>query len=555
MNALIRLTTTRATCALGVALIASFLHPAEAKVSVQNDWEAAGRVTVDGGTWPAVFSRDDGALLVYTRAGGKKLQAMKVVPFGAGGAGATRIASCAAKAAEDEAQGVSVQATFAAGKDQLEGTFLLAPDGAIQVHPGTGMAGLRTFGDLTRGIVPGAPLEDLLYTPEAKAARRVSLPSENVFVGLLKGESALFTCAWPRGKQRVALLWNEAAAQAQAPHAFEIHLDGQPAFLKAFAAPGIWHDEDLSNANPEEDVASTWKRPFSATWKTQLLEGELETSFPFMNSRRSTWRPNFGFYAYPVWFQGDQAQFRLSKKVSCQGHALIYALEGNEATPLEFARKCVPDVPAVERRQSRQRYPDDSAGLQNCDGRAWTKWMFHADLQAREQDLLRETLKDFLYSIKGDKKRLEQYPPFLESLNQKVTKWREAESGNRPIRNYLDRVHEGAAPLATEFWEKMHDRKPADQLQHEIEGLNRLNELVADASPDTYAEASYLLDELQLWSLIEAIPARVGGLMRVLHRDAGYWCADKPAAAKCAEEIRHDLREFLIHDETHETVY
>jgi hypothetical protein len=526
-----------------------------AEVSTKDDWNAAGRLTVEGDTWAAVFSKDEGALLVYARAGGKKLQTMKVVPLGAREAGATSLASCAAKAAEDATKGVSVQATFSTGNEQLEGTFLLAPDGGIRVQPGTGMAGLRVSGDIAHGIAPGAPLEDLTYSPDATAGRRVCLPSENVFVGLLKGENALFTCAWPAGKQRVVLAWNVAAGQPKAPHAFEIHLNGQPVFLKAFAAPGIWHEEDLSKANPEEDLASTWKRPFSATWKTQLHEGELETCFPFMSSKRSTWRPNFGAYPYPVWFQGDQTLFRLSKKVSCEGRALVYALEGNEATPLDFARKCVPNVAAVEQRRGLQRYPDDSAGLQNCDGRAWTKWMFHADLQAREQDLLREALKDFLYSIKGDKKRLEQYPPFLDGLKQKVAKWRDAESGNGDVRACLDRLNDSLAPLETEFWEKMNNRKPADQLAHEIECLDRLNELVADDSPDTYAEASYLLDELQLWSLIEAIPARVGGLMRVLHRDAGYGCAQAPEAAKYAEEIRHDIREFLIHDETHETVY
>jgi hypothetical protein len=44
-------------------------------------------------------------------------------------------------------------------------------------------------------------------------------------------------------------------------------------------------------------------------------------------------------------------------------------------------------------------------------------------------------------------------------------------------------------------------------------------------------------------------------LTGAVHPAAGYGCADKPTAVKYAEEIRHDIREFLIHDETHETVY
>lgn len=543
--------------------------------SLRDEWEASGRLIVEGDTWAAVFSREAGALLAYNRwghredAGDRWVQAMKIVPLGAASAAPLRLTAC--QASPDEKEATAILATFGAGNTLIEGTFHFAPDGAIRVQPGPNMEGLRVLGDVAYGIVPGAPLEDLVYSPVRRVpvgasedrltagpptgGKRLHLPSDNVFVALLKGGNALFFSAWPPGQQRVALVWDAAPHDPSARHAFDIHLDDHPVWLRSVSAPGLWHEQDLSGAEADQDFPTGWKRPFPARWKTQLMEGDIETSYPFADEGWRMWRPNFGFYPYPVWFQGEQAVFHLSKKVWCDQRALIYALEGADSTPLECARQWVPEVPAVQKRRGLQRYPDDNVGLQNCDGRAWMQWMFRAGLQVREQRLLREALKDFLYSIKGDKARLERYPPFISSLQDKVERWREAEASNAPVVAFLDRVQESLAPLETEFQEKMHHKTPAEQLQQEIEALHRLNELIAEESPEVYAEACHRLESLQLWSLIEAIPGRVGGLMRRLFLHVGYWCAETPGAVQYAEEIRRDIREFLIHDETHETIY
>jgi hypothetical protein len=551
---------------LGVSLGVGTGVPAE--MSLRDAWEASGQLAVEGDTWAAVFSREAGALQVYHLSEGRRTPVMKIVPLGAAAASSLRLTSCRRATPSDGEEGAAILAAFVAGTTPIEGTFHFAPDGAIRVQPGPKMAGLRVLGQVAYGIVPGAPLEDLIYSPVGSApvkasgkagspppGKRLHLPSDHLFVALLAGGNALFFAAWPPGQQQVALIWDAAPHDPAARHAFEIHLDGRPVWLKSVSAPGLWHEQDLSWADPDQDLPTGWKRPFPARWKTQLLEGEIETSYPIADEAWRTWRPNFGFYPYPVWFQGEEAVFHLSKKVSCNGRALIYALEGHRSTPLEEARQWVPDVPAVQKRRGLQRYPEDSVGLQNCDGRAWMQWMFRAGLQAREQKLLREALQDFLYSIKGDKARLERYPPFIRGLRDKVERWRQAEAGHAAVVAFLDQVQESLAPLETEFQEMMRHKTPAEQLQQEIEAIQRLHELIAEGSPEVYAEACYRLETLQLWSLIEAIPGRIGGRMRALFLNAGYGCAENPGAVKYAEEIRRDIREFLIHDETHETIY
>jgi hypothetical protein len=54
---------------------------------------------------------------------------------------------------------------------------------------------------------------------------------------------------------------------------------------------------------------------------------------------------------------------------------------------------------------------------------------------------------------------------------------------------------------------------------------------------------------------MESVPGGVGGLLRELFQQAGYGCAHNAALVKYAEEIRKDVREFLITNESYETIY
>ena len=150
--------------------------------------------------------------------------------------------------------------------------------------------------------------------------------------------------------------------------AVEMQLDGKGAYLRSIYTPGIWHREELLPTYLARDVEMDWRKPFPAKWKTQLLEGKIETTFYFAWEAREIWRPNFGFYNYPVWFAGDSGFLHLGKKVPPRGQALIYALEDHKDTPVEFARAHLGSLPTLKPRKGLRRYPLDNVGIQNCDG-------------------------------------------------------------------------------------------------------------------------------------------------------------------------------------------
>jgi hypothetical protein len=440
------------------------------------------------------------------------------------------------------------------------------------------MNGILIFGEISFGIVPSPPLEDLIYDAQKyPSASHLYLPSENLFLGLLKGEDRIFFCAWPDGNQRVRLLLEDGEKKEKLIEAVEIQLDGKSVYLRSISAPGIWHKEELLPTYLGKDVEIDWKKPFPAKWKTQLLEGEIETTFPFITQKDRIWRPNFGFYEYPVWFEGEKAFFTFGKKVPPSEQALIYALEEYKDAPVDFARARLGSISTIKPKPGLRRYPLDNVGIQNCDGRAWVKWIFKVDYQTREKEFLQEVMSDFLYSINVDKGRLDEYEAFIPRMKKKIDSWispreigcrtslshrstplisrGEKEKDNPELELFLSQMKEKVEELEREYWDKMDKLPASEHLQEETEAINQLKTLIEEEGLEFYPEACYLLDKIQLWSLIESVPGRVGGLLRELSQQAGYACAQNADVVKYAEEIRRDIREFIITGETHETIY
>jgi len=453
-----------------------------------------------------------------------------------------------------------VRGVFSVGGDRIEGRFVFENDGTVHIQPLSRMKGLLISGDISFGIIPSPPLDDLIYDPKRyPSPDRLHLPSENLFMGLLKGEDRLFYCAWPSNDQKLRLVL-EGEGESRRIVAVEVILSEEGIYLKGVNVPGIWHEEETDPSYLERDVQLNWRIPFKARWETRLFEGGIETTFPFRREgewgyKGRIWRPVVGWYTYPVWIEGDIGFIHLSKKITAPEKILIYAVEGSEGTILEFAEKHLGTIPSLTRKVELQRYPEDNVGLRNCDGRAWVKWTFRVGLQSREREFLLQALDDFLYSINVDKTRLEEYEDFIPKLKDRMKKWLEESRGKPELGGFLKELLGKLEEIERIYWEIMDNSPPAEHLRHEIEAINGIKPLLNEMGTEAYPKACYLLDEIQLWSLIESVPGRVGGLLRELSLQAGYSCARNPEAVGYAQIIRKEIREFLIRAETHETIY
>ena len=76
----------------------------------------------------------------------------------------------------------------------------------------------------------------------------------------------------------------------------------------------------------------------------QLEEARVKTTFTFRESKDRIWRGVAGHYTYPVWFDGEEASCRLSKKIPPRGRSVVYCLEGRDTpasitTPVDILKQ------------------------------------------------------------------------------------------------------------------------------------------------------------------------------------------------------------------------
>jgi len=533
---------------LAFAAVFWTVEPALADMAVSNNWDGKGELTISGEGWRAVFQRQSGR--VSLSAGEEGKVRLRVISFDADGRNTERIQSCKPSKTSD---GVAVEVIFVSDGNRAKARFLFDSVGTMKVEPAERFGGLEIEGEIEFALVPSPPLEDIIYDPARISSAVVHVPSENLLMGLMERGDGAFFCAWGEGGQRVALRLQGDDGKRFIKTA-RIELDGKPLFLRLVALPGIWHRERLKADSLERDVEIDWRRPFDAKWKTELLEGGIRTTFIFRNKKGKKWRPVLGFYTFPVWFEGERTMFHLSKKVRPPDYILIYALDGHNDTPVGMAKEKLGSVPSLTPIVHLGRYPKDTIGIQNCDGRGWVMWIFRLGLQRREREILREVFKDFLFSIRTDCSRLEEYPAFMTSLKKRLISWREGASRDE-LRSFFDRLIRKLEQAEQEYWRRLENKRASEHLKVEIALIEGLNKLVDEEGTEIYPEAYELLRGIRMWGRIEVIPGRVGGMLRELFAMAGYDCADAEAAVPYAERIRRDIRNFLLTRETHETLY
>jgi hypothetical protein len=536
-----------------LALLLSLWVPCvgRAEVSVKNGWDKSGRVTVTSPGRRAVFARETGALVIYSRPGLDGKETARIVPFtrvSTGKKEARKIASC--RVVEQDGNGAKLEVAFAAGDKLMKASFTFSASGDLRVAPAGEMQGISILAEIGYGVLPGIVPDDVIYDPAKSSPAGVAVPAENIFVCLLGGEHDILACAWPRGDQKLRLV---RAGDRNRPRfrAVELDLDGRPAYLGIISAPGIWHRQKLSPSFMEKDVVIGWRRPFPATWKTQLSESGVMTSYGFTDHEEEIWRPDTGSYTYPVRFEGEKAVFHLGKKIPPEGNAFIYAMEGHEDTPLQFMKRCSEETAGILAGiKERKEYAPPTrlktnVGYWHCWGTAMVKrTIYKYGMQARERKFLKEHLDNYLDLAASNQGRHQEYVEFAAAMKGRLDSWEKDDAGNKA---YLARMQGLLEKMREKFMEPMEGVSPAG-LMKEAEDLgDRLRVLLPEEGTESYPEYCHIVARLNDISagMQEEVGKWFGTGVREWFQEAAYGCADNPGAVKYAQEIRRAIRDML----------
>ncbi|MCU0917225.1 MAG: hypothetical protein MUC88_22070, partial [Planctomycetes bacterium] len=300
----------------------------------------------------------------------------------------------------------------------------------VAIKPGGNLKTLRIQSPLEYGIAPSFIGDDLvLGARQYSSTDTLCVPAESLFLGLLKGEGSMLVMTWPQGKQQMKLGLSKQGQEGRLLESIDFGTDSRNVYLALLEAPGIWHREALGAAYLEKDVASSWKRPFPAKWVTQLWEGNVRTTYTFRDAPGQIWRGVAGHYSYPIWFQGDHAFYRLSKKVLPKGESIVYFLEG-QATPASvwtpadilkatLGRPACDSILDLAGRKLRTHHRRGAEGIRRactCGCTEAIEAVFKAGQEVEKKEYIEGAVGDMVYFVTRHMERLDEYRTFADDL-------------------------------------------------------------------------------------------------------------------------------------------
>ena len=537
------------------------------------EYSFKGDTIVENQNLTAVFWSSKGRVIIYSKPGGASPPAASSASVGPGST--KKILELVPLASTDQPGGISrcdilrnagdevvLKVSFSGKtKPDVSATFTFGKSEIVEVKPAGKGKEFRIFSPLERAVIPGFVGDDLVFNPaDYASADTLTPPSENLLLGLIGGEAHELVMTWPTGRQRLALrLANDSSGQ-RTIESVDFDSDGQSFYVAALRAPGIWHREELKPGFLEKDVASGWKRPFPAKWKTHLLEAGVRTTFAFREAKGTVWRGVPGSYNYPVWFDGETAWYHLSKKVPPKGESLIYFLEGQNTpvavtTPVDIMKATlgramsepILDAAGQKLRTHHRRGGDGVHRACTCGCTDAIQAFFEKGQEVAKKDSIKDALGDMNFFVDCHVDRIEEYRRFandlIHYLNQKGT----ASPELKPFLEKLGQIVEQIPQEYTVQKENMKSRDYATDLTRrtmELTGNRNTNNLPA------------YMDLLKAWRAMggaqDYVVAQCHVITRKLFQEAGYGCATEPKALAVAQEVRARCRQVLRNPDGYE---
>jgi hypothetical protein len=523
------------------------------------EYSFEGDAVVENGYMTAVFWSGKGRVVIYSRTdlNGKILEFVPIQTK----TRPTSISHCGIlQNTGDEASLEVSFSTEGVGGD-LSAVFSFSKTQIVEIRPAGNMKEVSLLSPIEYGIVPSFIGDDLIFGPrEYPSMNTLCVPSENLFLGLLKGENGVLVITWPKGKQQMRLRLSNEGQERHLINSIDFDNDGQSFYLATLESLGIWHREELKPSYLEKDVAIDWKRPFPAKWITQLDEAGVKATFAFRESKGQIWRGVPGMYTYPVWFNGDNAVYHLSKKVLPKGESVIYFLEGKDtpvsvSTPVDvmkatLGRQACDPILDVTGRKLRTHHRRGAAGIRRactCGCTEAIEAVFKAGEEVEKREYVEGALEDMSYFVRRHMERIDEYKDFADEM---IKFLRVTGSSSAQLKPFLDGLEQVAQQIPQEYntqRENIKSLEYADELARKTAALTRKKD------PRNLPAC---LDLGKEWRAMggaqDGLLAQYHTTIRKLFQQAGYGCVSQPNAVELSQEIRRRCRQCLRNPDGYE---
>ncbi|MHC4585679.1 MAG: hypothetical protein ACYS3N_14200 [Planctomycetota bacterium] len=517
-----------------------------------------GDVVVENEHLTAVFFSGKGKVIIYSRTDPSKKR-IEFVPLQIKGKPAS-IKHCSILQNTGDEVALEVSFSTKGAKDSFSAIFSFDRTGIIEIKPDENMKGIGLFSPIAYGVIPDFIGDDLIYDPEKYPSRTtLHVPSENLFLGLLKGQSDMLVVTWPMGKQRMKLVLDNNQ-ENRLIESVDFDNDGKSIYLALLDAPGIWHKEELKPSYLEKDVTIDWKRPFPAKWITQLDEAGVKTTFTFKESKAKIWRGVTGHYNFPVWFDGGKTFYRLGKKVPPKGYSLVYALErkgtpASISTPVDIMKDTlgrqacdtILDLPGRKLRTHHRRGAVGVRRAATCGCTEAMQTVFDAGQEVRRKEYVAEAVDDMVYFVERHVERIEEYQVFANNMIKYLNLAGKSAGDLKPFIDNMQKIVQEIPRGYKIQKENMKDLEYAAELSRKTKALTRKK---SPQNLPTYNDLS--MKWRTMGGAQDSVIGQCHAITRKLFQEAGYGCVNQPGAVKIAREIRRRCRQCLRNPDGYE---
>ena len=512
-----------------------------------------GDLVADADSFTVVFASNPGRVLVYAK--DDPVRRAEVSPTSLQGKAPilTQV-----MVSEGEENPLVVHTLFLASgtSEPVPITFSFGEGNAFGIWPGDDTRSITISAPIELALVPSFVGDDLIYDPQAyTSAPSLSLVSEHVLLGLLKG-----------GNSELVMTWQDDIASVQLvtapgnPSATRLSFEGgKGLFLAVIEAPGIWHRVKLTSDYLERDVALSWRPPFPAIWLTQLYEDEIRTTFEFRAGKEEVWRGGVGSYDFPTWFSADKTMLTLGKKIPPEGEAVIYCLERGDETPRSVvtpidvvSQTLTGDVLAsildVEGRPAWYPHrPESVIGGATCGVTDALLKVFRAGQEVEKRYLIEGGVEDMYAYLEGMFERNARFYPFAQEMVVYLDAQQKAAPELGPFLRELQVTAEEMVSTYDNARDTIRNMDYAREL-----GAKTIT-LAAKKRPDN---ARRMMELKQDWTgmggALEDLARKEHTLTRKLYQQEGYGAATGPEAMPVAEELRKRTKQCLEKPESYE---
>lgn len=506
-----------------------------------------------------MFWSGKGRVVIYSKTDSSK-KSVEFVPLQLKGKPASITYCSILQNTGDEA---ALEVSFSAKEteDALSAIFSFGKTEIIEIKPAENMKGMSLLSPIEYGVMPDFISDDLIFDPgKYPSMTTLYIPSDNLFLGLLKGQNNILVITWPKGKQQMKLVLDNKQREPRLIESVDFDNDGKSIYLALLDAPGIWHKEELKPSYLEKDVAINWKRPFPAKWITQLYEAGVKTTFRFRESKGNIWRGVIGRYDYPVWFSGENTFYRLGKKIPPKGDSLIYLLERkgtpvSVSTPVDIMKEtlgrqaceAILDLPGRKLRSHHRRGGAGTRRAATCGCTEAIQVVFEAGEEVEKKEYVEGTVDDMVYFVRRHVERINEYQDFANNMVEFLNLARKSAADLKP---FIDSMETIAQEILREYGRQKENMKT---LEYTDELARKTKALTQKKDPQNLPT---FLDLSEKWRAMggaqDSVIAQVHSITRKLSQKAGYGCVNQPRAVEIAQEIRRRCRRCLRNPDGYE---